>query len=113
MQVRSGVSLFAILGEFGSTTNKRRQCTYDLGFFYLPITLGSDNAGLLYNEYQVRMAMPRRQWKADYPGEIEKGAWHAVKQCEGDRGFSYLPNTLGSGHSDLLHDVYQVRMARP
>ena len=76
-----------------------------LGFFYLPIKLGSDNSDLLYDEYQVRMATPRRQWNADYPGEIEIVTWNIVKQCEDDFGFSYLPIKLGSDNSDLLHDV--------
>ena len=36
-----------------------------------------------------------------------------ANQSVDDLWFLLLPITLGSDHSDLLHDEYQVRMAKP
>ena len=48
-----------------------------------------------------------------YPGEVGQVQRARRISAQMILGFCYLPFTLGSDRSDLLHDVYQVRMAKP
>ena len=89
------VEFITILEKSDSTTNKRKQCTHDFGSLHLPIKPGSDHSDLLYDEYQVRMATPRRQWNAYYPGEIRMSTWNISEQCKDNLGFHNGRTHLG------------------
>ena len=58
-------------------------------------------------------SLMRGQWNSWLFSQSWTGTGNTVKQYTDGLGFFPFTITLGSGRFDLLHDVYQVLMAKP